>query len=35
VASAVKAKAKSDGEDIFTPLVEKAAQAVVDAIARK
>ena len=35
VASSAKAKARSDGEDIFTPLVEKAAQAVVDAIARK
>ena len=35
VANSAKAKAKSDGEDIFTPLVEKAAQAVVDAIARK
>ena len=35
VASSAKAKAKSDGEDIFTPLVEKAAQAAVDAVARK
>lgn len=30
-----KAKARSDGEDVLTPLVEKAAQAVVDVIAGK
>ncbi|HEX6124435.1 MAG TPA: hypothetical protein VFZ23_03605, partial [Pyrinomonadaceae bacterium] len=35
LASTAKAKAKSDGEDVLTPLVEKAAQAVVDVIARK
>jgi uncharacterized protein YcfJ len=35
LASTAKAKARSDGEDVFTPLVERAAQAVVDAIARK
>jgi hypothetical protein len=34
LASTAKAKARSDGEDILTPLVEKAAQAVVDVIAR-
>jgi hypothetical protein len=32
VANTAKAKAKSDGEDVFSPLVEKAAQAVVDAV---
>jgi hypothetical protein len=26
-----KAKAKSDGEDIISPLIEQAAQAIVDA----
>lgn len=35
MASTVKAKARSDGEDALTPLVEKAAQAVVDVIARR
>ena len=35
LASTAKAKARSDGEDVLTPLVEKAAQAVVDVIARK
>jgi hypothetical protein len=35
LASTAKAKAKSDGEDVLTPLVEKAAQAVVDVIARR
>ena len=35
VANTAKAKAKSDGEDVFTPLVEKAAQSVVDAVTRK
>ena len=29
-----KAKAKSDGEDILTPIVEKAAQAIVAAVRR-
>jgi hypothetical protein len=29
-----KAKAKSEGEDIITPLIEQAAQAIVDAIAK-
>ena len=35
VASSAKAKAKSDGEDVFTPLVEKAAQAVMDVVVKK
>lgn len=35
LATTAKAKAKSDGEDVLTPLVEKAAQTVVDFIARK
>jgi hypothetical protein len=35
LASTAKAKAKSDGEDVLTPIVEKAAQAVVDVIVRK
>jgi uncharacterized protein YcfJ len=35
VANTAKAKAKSDGEDVFTPLVEKAAQAIMDAIMKK
>ncbi len=35
VANTAKAKAKSDGEDVFTPLVEKAAQAVMDAVMKK
>jgi hypothetical protein len=30
-----KAKAKSDGEDLLTPLVEKAAEAIAGAIVRK
>jgi hypothetical protein len=30
-----KAKAKSDGEDIISPIIEQAAQAIVDAVARK
>ena len=30
-----KAKAKSDGEDIISPLVQQAAQAIIDAAARK
>ena len=30
----VKAKAKSDGEDIISPLVEQIAQAIVDAVAK-
>jgi hypothetical protein len=35
LASTAKAKAKSDGEDVLTPLVGKAAQAVVDVIGKK
>ena len=35
LADIAKAKAKSDGEDVFTPLVEKAAQAVVNVVVRK
>jgi hypothetical protein len=35
LASTAKAKARSDGEDVLTPLVEKVAQAVVDVVARK
>ncbi len=35
VANTAKAKAKSDGEDVFTPLVEKAAQAIMDAVMKK
>ncbi len=34
VSKQVKAKAKSDGEDIISPLVEQIAQAIVDAIAK-
>ncbi len=34
-ANTTKAKAKSDGEDVFTPLVEKAAQAILDAVTKK
>lgn len=34
-ANIAKAKAKSDGEDVFTPLIEKAAQAIVDAVLKK
>lgn len=30
-----KAKSKSDGEDIITPLIEQAAQAIIDAVSRK
>jgi outer membrane lipoprotein SlyB len=30
-----KAKAKSDGEDIISPLIEQAAQAIVDVAAKK
>jgi hypothetical protein len=32
LANTAKAKAKSDGEDIITPLIEKAAQAIVSAV---
>ena len=35
LASTAKAKARWDGEDVLTPLVEKASQAVVDVLARK
>ena len=35
VTNTAKAKAKSDGEDVFTPLVEKAAQAIIDAVTKK
>ncbi|MBA3631655.1 MAG: DUF4412 domain-containing protein [Acidobacteria bacterium] len=35
VANTAKAKAKSDGEDVFTPLVERAAQAIIDAVMKK
>jgi hypothetical protein len=35
LAKQFKAKAKSDGEDIITPLIEQAAQAIVDAAAKK
>jgi hypothetical protein len=35
VANTVKAKASADGEDIVTPLIEKASQAVVAAVPRK
>jgi hypothetical protein len=35
VANTAKTKAKSDGEDVFTPLVEKAAQAIIDAVMKK
>ena len=31
----LKAKAKSDGEDIISPLIEQAAQAIVDAAAKR
>ena len=30
-----KAKAKSDGEDIISPIIEQAAQAIIDAVAKK
>jgi hypothetical protein len=30
-----KAKAKSDGEDIISPLIQQAAQAIIDAAAKK
>ncbi|HKG22820.1 MAG TPA: hypothetical protein VKC34_13045, partial [Blastocatellia bacterium] len=32
VANTAKAKAKSDGEDVITPLIEKAAEAIVATI---
>jgi hypothetical protein len=35
VTNTVKAKANADGEDIVTPLIEKASQAVVAAVPRK
>jgi hypothetical protein len=35
VKSAVKAKAKADGEDVLTPLVEQAATAITDALAKQ
>ncbi len=35
VSKQYKAKAKSDGEDIITPVVEQAAQAIIDAVNRK
>ena len=34
-ANTAKAKAKADGEDVFTPLIEKAAQAIIDAVMKK
>jgi hypothetical protein len=34
VSKQVKAKAKSDGDDIISPLVEQIAQAIVDAVAK-
>jgi hypothetical protein len=35
VTNTAKAKAKSDGEDVLTPLIEKAAEAVVAAVMKK
>lgn len=35
VANTVKAKASQDGEDIITPLIEKAAEAIVSVVAKK
>ncbi len=35
LAKQYKAKAKSDGEDIISPIVEQAAQAILDAVAKK
>jgi len=35
VSKQYKAKAKSDGEDIITPVIEQAAQAIIDAVNRK
>jgi len=35
VANTAKAKAKSDGEDVLTPLVEKSAQAIIDSVMKK
>ena len=34
VSKQVKAKAKSDGEDIISPMIEQIAQAIVDAVAK-
>lgn len=34
LANTVKGKAKSDGEDIISPLIEQAAQAIVNAVAK-
>jgi hypothetical protein len=35
LAKQYKAKAKSDGEDIISPIVEQAAQAIIDTVAKK
>jgi hypothetical protein len=35
LSNTLKAKAKSDGEDILTQLVEQTAQAIVNAVARQ
>jgi hypothetical protein len=35
LAKQYKAKAKSDGEDIISPIIEQAAQAIIDAVAKK
>jgi hypothetical protein len=34
MAKQYKAKAKSDGEDIISPIIEQAAQAILDAVTR-
>lgn len=35
LAKQIKAKAKSEGEDIISPMIEQAAQALVDSVAKK
>jgi len=35
ISNSAKAKAKSDGEDILTPVVETSAQAIVSTVAKK
>ncbi|MDQ3254988.1 MAG: hypothetical protein M3R15_13980, partial [Acidobacteriota bacterium] len=35
VAKQLKAKAKSDGEDILSPIIEQAAQAIIDVAVKK
>lgn len=35
LAKQIKAKAKSEGEDIISPMIEQAAQAIVDSVAKK